>query len=157
MKYFKITAIAILVILVIMQFFRIDKTNPETSPENDFLTSVNAPQEIHNMIKTSCYDCHSNETVYPWYSNFAPVSWMLKSHINEARDNINFSEWSDFTNKSKIGIYEDCIDMIDDHDMPLASYKLMHKEARLSDNQRNELITWFKKLEESTPITDSIQ
>ena len=157
MKYLKITAIAILVILVIMQFFRIDKTNPETSPENDFLTSVNAPQDIHNMIKTSCYDCHSNETVYPWYSNFAPVSWMLKSHINDARDNINFSEWSDFTNKNKIGIYEDCIDMINDHDMPLASYKLMHKEARLSDNQRNELINWFKKLEENTPTSDSIQ
>lgn len=157
MKYFKIISISIVVILIIIQFFRIDKTNPETIPEKDFLISTKAPQEISNMIKTSCYDCHSNETVYPWYSNLAPISWMLSSHIEEARGTFNFSEWGDYTYENKIAIFEGCIEMIEEREMPLGSYTLIHSDAKLSDHQISTLTNWFKLQEGSLNKTDTVQ
>jgi len=74
------------VVLIGIQFIRIDKSNPAADPSNDISQSLEIPEEVSSILKTSCYDCHSNETVYPWYSNVAPISWWIKQHINNARD-----------------------------------------------------------------------
>lgn len=137
--------LALFAIFVIIQFFRIDTTNPEVIAENDFINVVNPPEEIATIIKTSCYDCHSNTSKYPWYSNIAPVSWWLKDHINEAREELNFSEWETFEQKRKLKKLKEAVEELEEKEMPLFSYTLTHGEAKLSDEQRKLLVDWVKE------------
>ena len=87
----------LLAVFVIMQFFRIDRTNPKVNKAKGFIALTNPPAEIESMIRSACYDCHSNETEYPWYSNVAPVSWIIGNHVEEGREYINFSTWADYS------------------------------------------------------------
>jgi len=137
--------IILVFILLMIQFIRIDKTNPAVDPAKDFITINNPPLEIAKVIKSSCYDCHSNETTYPWYSNIAPVSWYLKNHINEARKRVNFSEWADYPTNKALKKLEACADDIIEGEMPLSSYTLMHSSASLNSGQIKTLSEWFKK------------
>ena len=137
-------AIGFIVLLVIIQFFRIDKTNPTIIQENDFISITNPPENIKNLLKTSCYDCHSNQTTYPWYTNVAPISWWVKQHINEAREELNFSEWGTFTEKRKKHKLEEVYEEVEEGEMPLKSYLIAHSEAKLTTEQKNELVAWFK-------------
>ena len=136
--------IGVVLLLVIIQFFRIDKTNPEVVQENDFITISNSPQEIAAIIKTSCYDCHSNETKYPWYTNISPIAWWVKHHINEGREELNFSEWGTFKEKRQKHKLEECIELVEEGEMPLESYLITHGDAKLSATQKTELLNWFK-------------
>jgi Haem-binding domain len=133
-------------ILIVMQFFRIDKTNPVTDPALDMMKVVQVPTEIQTIIRTSCYDCHSNESKYPWYTNVAPVSWFVKDHINEAREELNFSEWGKFTLKRKDHKLDEMVEELEEGEMPLSSYLILHGEAKLSGEQKSQLINWAKKL-----------
>lgn len=137
--------IFLVIILGVIQFFRIDKNNPKVDQQKDFFTLTDPSEEIKTQFKTSCYDCHSNETVYPWYSNVAPVSWFLKGHINEGREKFNFSEWGNFTSDKQRNILEDCEEEIETDEMPLSAYTLMHSEAKLDDNKKALLTDWLKK------------
>lgn len=139
----KIT-IALSAILVIIQFFRIDKTNPPVIQENDFLTITNPPEDISKMIKSACYDCHSNESKYPWYTNISPISWWVKDHINEGRRELNFSEWGTFKYKRKKHKLEEVYEEVEEGEMPLESYLIIHDEAKLTTDQKTALINWFK-------------
>ena len=136
----------LLVVLIVIQFFRIDKTNPPVKTEMDFINITKPSPEVTQILKTSCYDCHSHESVYPWYTNVAPVSWWIKSHINDARRHLNFSEWGSYSNKKADHKLEECIEMTDAGDMPLPSYTLIHSNATLSKQQQHALVTWFKSL-----------
>jgi len=135
----------LLAIFIIIQFFRIDKTNPTVNFADDFIEITNPPLEIVAMIKTSCYDCHSNESTYPWYSNITPISWWIKDHINEAREELNFSVWSTYSAKKKDHKLEEMIEEVDKGEMPLKPYPLTHPEAQLTSEQKEQLIDWFKK------------
>ena len=132
----------ILAVVVIIQFFRIDKTNPEYDPAKDFIAMTNPPTEVADMIKASCYDCHSNQTVYPWYTNVAPVSWWVKKHINEGRKHLNFSEWGNYETKRQNHKLEEFYSEVNEGEMPLKSYTLIHSEARLSDAQVKQMTDW---------------
>ncbi len=136
--------IGCIALLVIIQFIRIDKTNPAVVIENDFIVQTNPPEHIQTILKTSCYDCHSNESTYPWYTNVAPISWWVKQHINEAREELNFSEWGTFNAKRQKHKLEECFEMIEENEMPLPSYLIVHSEAKLTTEQKNELVAWFK-------------
>lgn len=142
--------IIILVAFVIIQFFPIDKTNPPVDKGMDFISIKNIQPEIANTIRTSCYDCHSNETQYPWYSSIAPASWWLKNHINEGRSHLNFSIFATYEPKRQIHKMEECVEMLEKHEMPLESYYLGHQDAKLTDAQRQDLIKYFKKEIEET-------
>lgn len=137
--------IGLIAILVIIQFFRIDKTNPIVVQENDFITITNPSENIKNILKASCYDCHSNETKYPWYTNFAPLSWWIKHHIDEGRDELNFSEWGTFKEKRKHHKLEECIELVEENEMPLSSYLITHSEAKISSENKALLLEWFKE------------
>jgi len=139
--------LALVAILVIIQFFRIDKVNPEILVEKDFITQTNPPESIQKILKNACYDCHSFETKYPWYSNVAPISWWLKNHINEAREELNFSEWADYKLKKKKHKLEECREMVEDGEMPLESYLITHAEAKLSQEEKEDLVNWFKSID----------
>lgn len=134
-------------VLVIIQFFRIDKVNPSYEMENDFIMVTDPPELVKNILKNSCYDCHSFETKYPWYTNVAPVSWWIKYHINEGRDELNFSEWATFELKRKNHKLEEIIEMVEEGEMPMNSYTWVHSEARLTDEQKTALINWTKSLQ----------
>ena len=83
----------LLAALVVMQFFRIDKSAPEVVQGDDFIALMQPSEEVEALLKSACYDCHSNQTVYPWYANVAPVSWWLQHHVDEGREHLNFSVW----------------------------------------------------------------
>ncbi len=143
---FKKIVIMLMVILVFIQIFRIDKTNPPVKPESDFINVKHPPAGITNILKTSCYDCHSNETVYPWYTNIAPVSWWLKNHINEGRHHLNFSDWANYNSKKSDHKLEECVEMLQKSEMPLSSYTFIHRDASLNEDQRHALIIWFESM-----------
>lgn len=140
----------LLVAFIIIQFFPIDKTNPAPTPGMDFLKIKNTPPEVAKIINSSCYDCHSNETKYPWYSNFAPASWYLKNHINEGRKHLNFSTFAMYEPKIQAQKLQECIEMLEKKEMPLESYFIGHQEAKLTDEQRKILIDYFKREKKET-------
>ena len=137
--------VIILVTFIIIQFFPIDKTNPAPTPGMDFLKIKNTPPEIAQIINISCYDCHSNETRYPWYSNISPASWFLKNNINEGRKHLNFSTFATYEPKQQAHKLEECIEMVEKKEMPLESYFIGHQDAKLTDEQRKILTDYFKK------------
>lgn len=141
---FKYILISLLVIFVIMQFFTINKTNPKVEKAKDFIALAKPPADIEKMIRTACYDCHSNETEYPWYSNIAPVSWWLEHHIEEGREHLNFSVWGDYPVKKANHKLHECEEEVEEKEMPLDSYTWSHGDAKLSDAQRTKLADWFK-------------
>lgn len=142
--------IVLAVAFIIIQFFRIDKTNPPVNEGMDFLKIKNTPENIATVIRTSCYDCHSNETVYPWYSNVQPVAWFLKSHIDDGRKHLNFSTFSTYEPKKQAHKLEEAVEMIEQDKMPLESYILGHPEAKLSPENKTMLIQYFKKIQQDT-------
>ena len=134
------------VVLIIIQFFRIDKTNPPVDATIEISHVVDIPTPVHQILKSACFDCHSNTTVYPWYTNVAPLSWWIKDHIDKARDELNFSEWGSFSDKRRLHKIEEMGEMVKEGEMPLKSYILAHKEADLSKAQREIMLEWIKTL-----------
>ena len=128
--------------LIIIQFIPIGKSLPVSDPELDFLVVTNPPRRIISVLKESCYDCHSYKTRYPWYSKAAPISWMIKSHINEGLEHLNFSEFGKYSREESNHALNEMKEVISEKEMPLKSYLLFHKEARLSNEKREMLIQW---------------
>lgn len=139
--------IIVIAIFALMQVIRINTVNPEVVLAKDFLHLTQAPPEIANIMTTSCYDCHSNQTKYPWYAQIAPGSWFMKKHINEGREHLNFSTWADYTPDKQLSRKKKCVEEIEDDEMPLTSYTLIHADAKLTAASRQALIGWFKQLE----------
>lgn len=138
--------IALLAFLVIAQFFRIDRTNLSRNEADDFISQVKPGQETAQLLKTACYDCHSQEVVYPWYTNIAPLSWWIKHHVNEGSHHLNFSIWGSYTDKRKDHKLEECVEMLEEDEMPLSSYTWMHPQSKLTKEQKEQLITFFNSL-----------
>lgn len=143
MKYFLLILLAA---LIIIQFFRIDKSVPEYDKSGDFIARETPPEPVKNMLVRTCYDSHSNETVYPWYSEVAPLSWWLADHIEEGREHLNYSTWGEQTKKRKKHKLEEMIEEIEEGEMPLNSYTLAHSEASLTVEEKKQLINWLKKV-----------
>ncbi|SEG41846.1 Haem-binding domain-containing protein [Halpernia humi] len=144
--------IVLLVAFVIIQFFRIDKTNPPVNKGTDFLSIKNTPENVAQLIKTSCYDCHSNETKYPWYTNIQPVAWFLQNHIEDGRKHLNFSTFATYEPKRQARKLSEAAEEIEQGEMPLDSYVLIHTNANLSAEQKVTLINYFKKIENDTRV-----
>ena len=139
-------AYTIIVLLVLIQFIQIDKPKHPYIQSDDILVASNASPEVVSIMQSACYDCHSYNTKYPWYSNVAPISWWTKNHINEAREEINFNDWTHFSKKRQDKKLHACIQEVDEGEMPLQSYTWMHREAKLSMEQKKVLITYFNSL-----------
>lgn len=143
-KMVKKILLALLVILIAMQFYRPDKNLSDDGHTALFLTETDPPQEVRAILKTACYDCHSNHTNYPWYNNVAPISYWMADHVAEGKDELNFSEWATYTKKKKDHKLEEVGEMLEKGFMPLKEYKWLHKDARLTDAQRNQVMEWAK-------------
>ncbi len=138
--------LAFLALFVLIQLIPVNRTVPDFDATHDFLTSMHAPPAIAESIQNSCYDCHSYTTHYPWYGYVAPVSWFLNKHIREGREHLNFSTIGNQKKKDLLHALEEAHEEVLEGEMPLRGYTLMHKEARLSQAEREEIAKWFKEL-----------
>lgn len=137
---------ALLVGFGLIQFIPVDFSNPPVQAEQDFLVVNQASEATAQTFRQSCYDCHSHQTQYPWYSKVAPVSWLLKSHIDDGRRHLNFSTWDNYDLKKKDHKLEEISESLEEGWMPMDQYVWMHKEADLSATERQELSAWIKQL-----------
>jgi hypothetical protein len=137
--------LAIIVVFVLIQFIRPEKNNSKVYT-NDISTVMEVPAEVQEILKTSCNDCHSNLTVYPWYSEIAPVSWYLASHVNDGKKHLNFSEWTSYNKNQQSHIKKDLEEVMETNEMPLKSYLIIHNEAKLSDEQHKTLSDWIQTI-----------
>lgn len=144
--------LTILILLILIQFIRVDQTNPESKVESNYFIVASVPTHVQSIMEESCFDCHSNQTIYPWYSKVAPASWFLNQHIKEGRKKINFSEWDVYSTEDQVKIMEECIEEIKENKMPLKSYVLIHSKAKLSNEEKDALIQWFM----AKPLTGTV-
>lgn len=139
-RILKWAILALVVAFCAIQLAQPARTNPPV--KTDFLKTTGAPPDVAAMFHSACYDCHSDETRWPWYSYIAPVSWQIAQDVNHGRRHVNLSEWPDKPDlaRKKIG---DMSDEIDDGDMPMKKYTLIHRDARLTSQQRKTLTDWL--------------
>ena len=135
-KKWKVVFWIIVVIAVGIQFIPVNRTNPPVTGE------IKAPEEVMAILRRSCYDCHSNETKWPWYSSLAPASLLVARDVHDGRKHLNFSEWTDYNFKQKKHKQEECGEMVATGEMPLWFYLPLHSEATLSDEEIELLVTW---------------
>ena len=115
----------------------------------NFTKMYNVPKNVEAIVRTSCYDCHSNNTNYPWYSNIQPVRFFMEHHIKEAKEDLNFSEWGNYSKRKQENKLDRIVKQIKSDEMPLASYTLIHKNARLTTVQKEEIMDWLSKIKDS--------
>lgn len=140
----KKVALYTLIVIILIQFIGIDKSAPEIEEHLDFISMELPPKEIKTLLKTSCYDCHSYQTKYPSYSSVAPISWSIASHVNNGREHLNFSIWGNYEKEVQKDLLYKCYKQIGARQMPLASYLLFHKEAKIKESKREKFYNWFK-------------
>ena len=138
--------IIIVVILILIQFIR-PQTNAHPGPQPNAITTAYAvPDTVLHVMQRACYDCHSNNTKYPWYNNFQPVRRWLNHHVNEGKRELNFDEFATYTAKRKAHKMEEVAKSVKEGDMPLNSYTWVHTESRLSDAEKQLIINWADSL-----------
>ncbi len=135
--------------LVVIQFFPIILNESDYVPQSDFMVENQVPATIKNRLQVSCYDCHSNNTDYPWYSKIQPAAWFLEDHIQEGKDELNFNEWATYSDRRKNSKLRSIISQIEEDKMPLDSYTLIHKDAILSDEDKRMIIDYMTALKDS--------
>lgn len=146
MKVFKTIAWILLIAFVGIQFFHTERNQSEAEYASDFMEVNTVPRMVQNKIKVSCYDCHSNNTKYPWYNKVQPVAWFLEDHIKEGKDELNFNEWGDYSDRRKNSKLRSIISQIEDDEMPLDSYTLIHRDAKFSESEKKEILKYMTQL-----------
>lgn len=144
-KILKYILIAVLIGLVVIQFINRPERISEPVTENDIIENLEVNADMAGLLKSACYDCHSNQPRYPWYASVAPVSWTIAEHIEHGRDELNFSEWGTYSARRRDHKLEEMVDEVSEGKMPLPSYVNMHKEANLSAEQIDMLKTWVEE------------
>jgi len=130
-------------LVLVLQVFQIDKTLPVSNPEEEFHAVADPPDEIMGLLKHACYDCHSNNTRYPWYASVQPVGWWLQSHVKTGRSELNFSEFGRWTGEDRADVLRHCAKLVKKGAMPPKDYLRMHDEAALSEEKKSALIQWL--------------
>lgn len=146
MKTFKKILFWSLVGFALIQFIPTDKVNRPVLHTVNFIEAKKTPEKIAGLIKSACYDCHSDETVYPKYAYIAPFSWSVKSHVNEGREHLNFSVWGTYNKDLKESMLAKSIQTIQNKTMPMPGYIVYHTEANLSEAERKLLIQYFEEM-----------
>ena len=127
---------ALVILILAIQFLPVDRQAPPT----DGL--VDAPDPVMTVLKQSCFDCHSNQTQWPWYGYIAPFSWLIQDHVGEAREELDFTAWNQYDEDERLDLQEDVWDEVDLEEMPPAYYVLLHPEARITQKDREILEAW---------------
>ncbi len=138
-------------LMVVIQFFQPDRSTPPFDASQDFLTLMAPPAEVSDMVRVACYDCHSYQTQWPWYSYFQPVGWLVGRHVREGRAHLNLSEWGNMSEEDRAEMLEEMAEEVSEGEMPLKAYALMHPKANLSEAQRAALSNWLTRGQPSHP------
>ena len=153
-KKLKWILVAMIAVFALLQFSNPARTNLPVVPGGDFSASLLPPPQIAALLRAACYDCHSDETKWPWYSRVAPASWLVVSDVNEGRRHLNLSDWPKDSVRAAKKL-ERMSEELDYREMPPAKYTLIHADARLTDDRRKALLQWLDdtagKLKAATP------
>ena len=149
MKKTRKVILVLLAIFILIQFFPTKRNQSDEILATDFTKTFEVPMSIQKMLKKSCYDCHSNNTIYPWYNKVQPVSWLLERHINEAKGELNFSEFGGYSKRRQKAKLKSIVSQIKDNVMPLNTYTLMHRDAIFSKKQKQEIMEWMEELRDN--------
>ena len=141
-RWGKIIMWVLVLTFVTIQFFQPDKNNNSIDKSKSIATITPIPDSVNAILQVACYDCHSNNTRYPWYTNIQPVGWWLRNHINNGKRHLNFDEFTIYSPIKQSDKLEETIKSQQEGWMPLDSYTWIHKDARLTEAQRQQLITW---------------
>lgn len=142
LKIAKWIVIVVVCLLVIAQFKRPARTNPAIDSSLALESHIQLDPKVAAILDRSCYDCHSNKTRWPWYSNVAPVSWFVIDHVDHGRSHLNFSEWGKYTREEKRTHLGQFCDLVTGGWMPLSSYTPLHPDAKLSDEDKKVICDW---------------
>jgi hypothetical protein len=134
--------LGLLVVLIVIQFIPTKKNQTSIVSENAIDKKYNTPENVQAILKKACYDCHSNNTVYPWYSHIQPVGFWLDNHVNEGKEKLNFSEFNAYEKKKAVKKMKKVVSSQEKKWMPLSSYTLIHKDAILSSDEKKTFIDW---------------
>ena len=144
-KNIRMIIVSVLIVLVAVQFIRVDKNNSDYESSVAFFEKETKPnEEVRTILKKNCYDCHSNHTTYPWYSEVFPVSYWLSGHIEEGKEHFNVSDWEKYSDKKKDHKLEELVEEVEENEMPLSSYTWLH--GNIDEQQKEILINWATKL-----------
>lgn len=139
----------ILIVFILIQFIRPARNNGNVVLSTDITKIVAIPTNVQSRLQISCYDCHSNKTNYPWYSNIEPLGWWLAHHIKEGKAELNFNEFDSYSRRRQLSKLKAIGESIEDGSMPLSSYTLIHQSARLSNEDKKTIMQWAEKAKDS--------
>lgn len=149
MSRIKKILLALLVVFIAIQFIQPAHNKTVQVLPTDFAKVFVVPNNVQSVLQTACYDCHSNNTNYPWYSNIQPMAWIMANHIKNGKEKLNFSDFGSNSARKQISKLKEIANQIKDDEMPLSSYKMMHKKANLTEEEKGLIIDWMNKTAES--------
>jgi hypothetical protein len=135
--------LALAVALVLLQLYRQAKNIQAQNLENDIRNTISVPEPVIKLLEKSCYDCHSNHSEYPWYTNIQPLGMWIQNHINEGKSELNFSEFKTYSAKKQTHKLKEILHEVEDDEMPLTSYLIIHRDAKLSTADKERIKTWL--------------
>ena len=142
----KLALLLLIVVLIVLQFFQPEKNSGSITQESDLIVVASVPDSLAEILITSCYDCHSNHTEYPWYNRISPVSWYLYKHVRDGKEDLNLSEFGNLSKAEKIGALSDLYDALEAGTMPLQSYMFIHRDVRVSQEEVDALLDWSDQM-----------
>ena len=138
----RIILLIIVIILILIQFIRPARNASAEASPKDIAAVYTVPDSVLSILKVSCFDCHSNHTIYPWYSNVQPVGWWLQKHVNDGKRHANYAEFGSYNVKRQAKVLGETVEQLKRSEMPLNSYLWIHKDAILTEAQKQTLILW---------------
>ena len=149
MKKLRRILIVLLVVLVVIQFIKPARNISAQVSANDISVRFPVSANVHDILAKACYDCHSNNTVYPWYANIQPVAWWLNNHVRDGKRHLDFSEFNSYSVARQYKKLEETIDEVKHGEMPLDSYTWIHKNAILTETEKESLYTWAQQIRDT--------
>ena len=139
-------AVLVVAIVLVIQVIPVERNVSTVPPGQSFEKTEKVPANVAVILKVSCYDCHSNNTRYPWYSVLQPGAWFMAQHIKKGKEELNFDEFNNYSKRRKKAKIKSIISQIEKDEMPLKSYRMMHGNARLSADEKKELLDFFNTI-----------
>lgn len=139
-------AVIVVAVVLAIQVIPVERNVSTVPPGQSFQKTEKVPANVAAILKVSCYDCHSNNSRYPWYSELQPGAWFMAQHIKKGRDELNFDEFNNYSKRRKKAKIKSIISQIEKDEMPLKSYRMMHGNARLSADEKKELLDFFNTI-----------
>jgi len=146
--------LVLLIIILAIQLIQPARNKSGQVVSTDLSKTLSVPESVNGILKKSCYDCHSNHTDYPWYTNIQPLGWWMRSHISAGKEELNFNEFDTYSRRRQLSKLKSIAESIEDEAMPLPSYTLMHQAAKLSKNEKTLILNWVKNTRDSLSLNN---